>query len=538
MLLPSVGSLLILVVFLLGFSGWTAPAVADESPEFCSTLAGVNQGDVDTREFPELAGHVRVLEMLLASSPDEIRNDLTTLRDTFAAWLNAVDGKVPMSQTFAILRDPELAGVQGRIADYIAEECGLRLGDGRYNVGSLASRAGRCPAWPSVGNPLTFNHFPNLPDISGGNYFAQRFWVGKAEEAPPGMFPVEPGGRVKIRGQYPRARYFAFHPNDEDLNNLRTLRDIDLDPDEGSVNPFREVPGKDTPNYYTAWLVFDQPPLDSAPNTYYVGARKSGIRPTRWVWNMLRLYASDLGDGPNSGGVPLPALTIYGADGRESQHFEECEPFLPGEMHAETDILFPVLPIADHRAVYPAAWSTSSNFDSPSDTLANADVQYLATFFSRRHGDIFIVRAKNLKTADSREGQPVSSPGMDIRLFTLCTYNIWSGSAQDCMLEQELKEDEAGFYTLVISDTTHKPENLEGVDASWIDWGPYLDGQLTYRMVYRENPFARRIAFALNGGFVPPELRDYIPRSAPCSRARFEEAGWKGCFEDAGLEAR
>ena len=106
------------------------------------------------------------------------------------------------------------------------------------------------------------------------------------------------------------------------------------------------------------------------------------------------------------------------------------------------------------------------------------------------------------------------------------------------MLEQELREDEEGFYTLVISDESNRPANLEAVDASWIDWGPYLDGQLTYRMVYRENPFARRIAFALNGGFVPSEMQEYIPRSAPCSRARFEEVGWRGCFQDAGLEPR
>jgi hypothetical protein len=74
------------------------------------------------------------------------------------------------------------------------------------------------------------------------------------------------------------------------------------------------------------------------------------------------------------------------------------------------------------------------------------------------------------------------------------------------------------------------------MNATWIDWGPYLDGQLTYRMVYRGNEYARRIAFALNGGYVPSGMEDYVPRSAPCSADRFEQAGWKGCFSDAGLE--
>ena len=73
------------------------------------------------------------------------------------------------------------------------------------------------------------------------------------------------------------------------------------------------------------------------------------------------------------------------------------------------------------------------------------------------------------------------------------------------------------------------------MNATWIDWGPYLDGQLTYRMVYRGNEYARRIAFALNGGYVPAGMEGYVPRSAPCSTERFEQAGWQGCFSDAGL---
>ena len=524
------GWVLFLVVQTFGLGGG-APARGAE--DFCSTLEQVNSGSVETSDVSELAGHAKVVDTLLRAAEDQaLRDDLIQLRDTFAAWAHAVDGQVPMQATFAILRDPELAGVQGRIADYIAEECGIRLGDGRYKVGTDASRRGRCPAWPSVGNPMTFNHFPNLPDISGGNYFAQRFWVLDSGETPPGMFGVEAGGRVRIRGQYPQARYFAFHPNDEDLNNLKTLRDRDLDPDPGSVNPFREEPDTSGPHYYTAWLVFDQPPAEPAANTYYVGARKDGIKPTRWVWNMLRLYASDLGNGPNSGGVPLPAVTLFDREGEIVQHFDECEPFLPGEAHPETDILFPVLPIADHRAEDPPTWSTSSNFDSPSDTLANADVQYLLTTFSRRFGDIMVIRARQLKTPNTREGEPVSDPDSDIRLFTLCTYNIWSGSARQCLLDQDLLVDDEGFYTLVIADEAHRPANLESERATWIDWGPYLDGQLTWRMVYRENPFARRIAFALNGGYVPDSMQDYIPKAIPCTRARFEEAGWQGCLAD------
>ena len=56
-------------------------------------------------------------------------------------------------------------------------------------------------------------------------------------------------------------------------------------------------------------------------------------------------------------------------------------------------------------------------------------------------------------------------------------------------------------------------------------------------MLYRENDLISRIAFALNGGFVPDDMAAYVPTAVACNRARFEKAGWEGCFKDAGVDA-
>lgn len=516
------------------FGASTASARDPNTEAFCSELASVNRGEVDIRGLTELESLARVAETLRNAAPITIESDLVRLHATVAAWADGTTGRMPMARTFAVLTDPEFAGVQGRIADFIAEQCGLRLGSGQYRVASDATRVGRCPAWPRVGSPLTFNHFPNLPDISGGNYFANDFWLGSGKRPRPGMFKAEPGGWVEFKGQYPRARYFAYHPNDHELNNLPTLRDADLDPDPGSTNPFREPPKPGSGNRYTAKLVFGLAPADPEPNTSYIGATKDGIHPTLAVTNLLRLYASDIGDGPNSGGVPLPAVTLYGADGERKQHFPECEPYVAGEDPPRTDLLFPSLPIADPRPKRTPGWSTSSNFEAPSDTLANADVQYLSTHFSRRFGDIFVVRAKFASTPNSRGGEPVSAKGKDTRLWTLCVYNFWSGAASDCMLDHEARVDADGFYTIVVSEEANRPANLEEQSATWMDWGAFLDGQLTYRMVYRESPLPRRIAFALNGGYVDADTAAYVPVALPCTKQLFEKDGWQGCLAAAG----
>lgn len=506
------------------------PDPALEAERFCERLAFVNGGGVDTEGLSEIAGHAAVVEVLLEVAPTAIEDEMEQFHGAFDGWAAVVSGDREMLDTFEELSDPSLAGAEGRIADYIADACGIRLGDGSYEESPRLRVQEICPAWPRFISPLSSNTFPNLPDIAGGNYFANEFLITPLAVGYGNAFGVEPGGWVEIHGAYPQTRYFGFHPNDIDLNNLPTLRDRDLDPDPGSVNPFREVPPAGSVNTYTVKLVFGPPPETPAPNTRYVGLKKDGESTNRYVLNLLRYYATDPGNGANTGGVPLPAVTIYDADGEVTDHFEACDLYADGTEGLSSPLRFPVLPIADHRAQDPPFWSTSSNFEAPSDTLANADVQYLSTVYSRRFGDVFVVRAKALSAPNTRAGEPHSTPDRDVRLTTFCTYNIWNGSAIECLLDSDLEIDDEGYYTLVISDEANRPANLDASDATAIDWGPFLDGQLSWRFVFREDPKVAAIAEAVRGGEIPDELRPHVPRATPCDRATFEASGWRGCF--------
>lgn len=511
-----------------------------DSPEqvraFCNTLKKVNTGSVDTSGLSELAGHTRLLETLRNSAPPSLASDMERMHQTIGDWSRAVDGERPMIDTFKQLSDPRLVGSEGRVTEFAAEHCGIDLGGEPWVEDEPAEDSPVCPGWPRAGTPLSFNFFPNLPDIAGSNYFSNTFlistWAARLGlETLRGAFVVEPGGRAVFRGQYPDTRYFAYHPNDMDLNNLDTLRDIELEPDKGSRNPFLRVDPGAGPNYYTATLAFSPAPEQPAANTSYVGQRKNG-GDNRFVMNLMRLYHVDSGNGPGAGGVPLPELKIFDAEGELVRHYPECDPFTAGPEVYYSSRRFPALPIIDHRATAVPNWSTSSNFEAPSDTLANADVQYLSTHYSSRFGELLVVRGKYLTAPDTRNGQ---SPAVakQVRLYNLCTYNFWNGSAITCLLENQLRRDSDGFYTLVIAPGEHRPDNLEQQAATWLDWGPYLDGQLSYRFVYRENPYAEAIAAGVRGEPVPPQMSDYVPRAAHCSQARFESGGWRACF-DAG----
>ena len=94
-----------------------------------------------------------------------------------------------------------------------------------------------------------------------------------------------------------------------------------------------------------------------------------------------------------------------------------------------------------------------------------------------------------------------------------------------CAVDIEEDEHAPGL----VSDLEHRPENLEQQHATWIDWGPYLDGQLSYRHVYRENPIVAAIARAVLGDSVSDAVRPYVPIAQPCTQKVFESGGWKAC---------
>jgi hypothetical protein len=478
----------------------------------------------------EYVGHADVVRQLLAVAPAAIRDDLGYLHDLLAGARDATGAAV--LGIFPRMTDPELANVEGRISDYVAESCGIRFGDGRYEAGRLVGES-RCRGWPGIGSPLTNNRYPYLLDTSASNYFSNRFWCG--EGGPPGFIPVPAGGRVVFRGEYLRARYFAFHPSDFDTNTLPTLVDEDLDPDPGSVNPYREKVPPGAGRRFTAQLVFTPPPERPEPNTTYVGLKRNG-EPNPAVFNILRTTDSVLGAmPPNSTGVLLPSVTVQDADGNQTAHFPECDPYPPGiEPPVETTHFAP-LPIPDHRGlVRPGCFDTKSNWGLPYDLLASDDIQYLGAPYSRRWGEVFVVRAKAF-TAPHTPDEPVFTPGKEIRGYTVTTYNFWAGICNAAVVDHEVVLDEDGWFTLLVSTREDRPRNAtpeHGV--TWLDWGPYLDGQLTFRFLIRRNPLLVKLRQAVDGGEVPPEIAPYLPRAAHCTRQDYEEGGWAAALAAEG----
>ncbi|MFK7897862.1 MAG: hypothetical protein AB8G23_18650 [Myxococcota bacterium] len=521
---------------LLSCDSDSAAPRASASPEaFCKTLASLRAGEIDvgSDDPNEFVGHVASLEALMRVAPSPVHKDLAQVRDVFVSTRDAGGWKTLLD--FAAMQDPALAGAQGRVAEFAAAECGIQDGSLEWAMDESAVGDSLCPAWPRLGSPLMNNRFPYLIATAAANYSATQFWSVPFIPAPPGFLDVPRGGRVEFEADYPFARYFAYHPNDYETNNLASLVDHTLDPDPGSANPWRREIGDGEGRRYTVTLIFDKAPEPGVaipPNTAYVGQTPDG-RFNPAVFLLLRVYAADQGAlPPNSAGVPLPALRIYDKDGELVEAHEECIPYPDGYEAPVDKTRFAAFPVPDHRALFhPGEYNTKDNWGLPVTVLANRDNLYLVLFHSRKHGEVYAVRAKKPRTPSRRDGIPLHAEDVDLRLFTVCDYNFWAGRAESCVVDEEIVADDEGFYTLVVSDEAHRPSNATAAEGmTWMSSGEYLDGQLTYRILLTGDPLVEEMRQAMNGGEVSERAAPFIPEIAQCSKSEFEAGGFEGCL--------
>ena len=145
-------------------------------------------------------------------------------------------------------------------------------------------------------------------------------------------------------------------------------------------------------------------------------------------------------------------------------------------------------------------------------------------------GEVFVCRGKGF-TAPKTPEEPVYTPGKDIRGYTITTYNFWAGICNDAKIDHEVALDEHGWYTLVVSTKENRPKNanLEN-GVTWLDWGAYLDGQLTWRFLLRRDPKLVALHDAIVRGNPGPGIAPYVPVARHVSKKEFESGDWEKRF--------
>lgn len=357
-----------------------------------------------------------------------------------------------------------------------------------------------------------------------------------------------PGTRVVITGSFPDARYMSFHVYDAVTNTVAAIPDHRIEPDAGSVNPFRSV--AEGPRRYTVNVVFTAAPADPEPNTIYAGATRDGL-PNLTGALIYRVYLAD-DPSDQQGGVPLPDVTIVNESG--SVTLPQCDPLPPSTGGAlnglERSSSFPdefprVVPLGGNYTDPPTTTPAGGGLENavwgrippavPTEGLphvlgtlyTNEDAAYLTTRISRTFGDVVVYRFKAPSFPNTRAGDPPLS-GPDLRYWSMCEYEFASQRVIACTRDDQANVGADGIARFVISDVADRPD---GDDFDWLPWGGlYYEGFVAYRQLVADPGFEGAIAAIGPDEDPAASMGSWWPEVRYCSRATIESTGFDSCF--------
>ncbi len=395
---------------------------------------------------------------------------------------------------------------------------------------------------------------PNLyPDV-GSTYFV-------------GQYILPAGATLTLRGTYPEERYLSYtmfgSVGGGQLGPGDHLRDVQILPDRGSVNPFITGNRRDRrPRHYTLRIVHGAVPSVRARNTIYTGPADPATRLGMSIRNYLPARGKD-----GTGGAGLPKLTLSLADGRTLTGSAACQVLQPTKDKSTST--FPAdqwkalvagsadpanAPSANPpkwERFWNAAYNVAGAFVAdqarrlalypPADTggfQSNPDTRYLLTSTSLNYGKVLTVTGKLPTFPATLPNAARWAPGaFQVRYWSLCTGSSpVTGLGYDCVYDQQVPLRSGRRYTLVVSRPADRPRNATpACGYRWLTFGAgenYPDpaarshvGTLYMRFMVANPSFAQAPQKVTRPGTEAAVMGPYFPRSQYTSRAAFERRG-------------
>jgi hypothetical protein len=334
-------------------------------------------------------------------------------------------------------------------------------------------------------------------------------------------FRLPAGATVTLHGQYPHARFFS-------LTNYvvkgevpgfpsTSIYDEQINPDPGSVNPFRPGESRDaSKRSYTVTISGQTPPETPAANTLYAG-QPGTTGETQQVEMIMRIYRPDKGLEAN-GGVPLPSPTANPREGDSiGEEAAACaaledksgvSSLASKGMPVSTYLSLRELAPAPHPADDPIVWERFFNpqrllepffrgagelyerligllaRELTSGLYATPSNAYISAYADRTIGpnieghNILVLHAKMPTHAETYEHNIVNdSAGVQVRYWSLCTTGAIAEppllpADSACLFDQEVPLNTNGEYTIVVSLPEDRPRNARPwCGVAWMNWG-------------------------------------------------------------------
>ncbi len=366
------------------------------------------------------------------------------------------------------------------------------------------------------------------------------------------------GSTLRLHGEFPHSRYASFNSYGTDPATgesglpVAALADVEIEPDDGSTNPF--LPGADrtaADRSYAVEVTTD--PTSTAANPLVVDAAASGPTEAQLIY---RVYLADDGTAP-LGGVTLPRPEVVTADGTTVAGEAACEALaasgeppttLPALDEAQYRSLVALGDPATHPAQDPPQWVRFFNarqallwsFWPGTDqeaALATVDAAAQGGYYSNAHTDYVVAPVNHLLGPDpdganvlvltgrapttprTVGGEPTMGEGQ-VRYWSLCqNESPVTTRGAGCLYDEQVPVDEDGDYTIVIGRPEDRPPTATAeCGVAWLDWGsgdgvdrPQA-GTLILRHLLADPSFDQAIARVPEPGTERATMGPYLPR--------------------------
>ncbi len=400
-----------------------------------------------------------------------------------------------------------------------------------------------------------------------------------------GRLAMPAGSSLTLDYRYPRARYFQFalyEARDGTFVSIgEDLSGPDVEPDPGSINPFRVGNHRlSEKRDFTLRIVAQDAPSSSKkrrPNTLYVG--KDGGE----LMFVNRTYLPDLGSdgagwGPAatpSAGRGLPTYTGTLADGTQLSAPEVVEQLVrpikgatkqpvsadqweklvnaKGNDPSLDPATSPARKLPRWEKYWNIKYSIVGSFKTPEarakipfegaiDGGGDPETEYMLVQLSRKFGPVYVMRGKMPIFPDTYAG--VGGQGLAVMPKAQTQY--WSlvsceaapsGQIVDALTDMQVPLDEDRNYTIVYSRKEDRPANATRENGvAWIEWSPRGEGvdgpknrtdfgMLMLRFIANDPDWAQSPAHVTRPGTEETVMGAYYPRGEYTTQAAFEATG-------------
>lgn len=378
-----------------------------------------------------------------------------------------------------------------------------------------------------------------------------KYWVA--------ALPLLPGTQVRLRGQFPHARYMSFNLYDPLLRPVDALSDRDILADTGSTNPFLPGAGRIADERHYAVNIISAAPPESGreDNTLYahLPLATAGDLATPYAILIYRIYVPDNGRD-RAGDMPLPRIELQSPDGTVYQGPEACEalePFLPSTINEEITDAAANLPVPTGFGAFarlswlkffglqsstenrinatPARDAVHALVPNPANNsggfASNIDNQYIYAALNQDHGPLAVFEAQMPQAPRTTAGQVVMEQG-DMRYWSVCTYEIATQRYYDCLYDENALLDGADRGVFLVGREADRPANAtRECGVNWLPWGPLKNSLIIMRHMLPETTFPHAIQRipSPSGSCEAPVMGDYFPYGEHLDKAAFEALG-------------